>query len=252
MVYELNNIGYKIGQKWLLKNISLTIQPNEFTGIIGPNGSGKSTLLRLLAGELKQTCGNLNFLGVSLKDKSCNELARERAMLSQSSMGSLPFKAYEVTAMGLQNQNNSIFTDCRFEKSLPYMQMASIEEYASREYTTLSGGESKRVDIARMLAQETDICLLDEPTNHLDPYFQSFILNKCKSLVKAGRSVIAVLHDLNLAIQYVDELIVLKEGELIAKGKPENILTKELIKTVYNIDCELIPHPTRKLCLFLD
>lgn len=252
MVYELNDVSFKIGQKWLLKKITFSIKPNLFTGIIGPNGSGKSTLLRIMAGELRPSSGALHFYGISLAKKSCEDLSKERAMLSQNSLGSLPFRAYEITAMGLRNQSSSIFDDSRYIKSLPFMKMAAVDEYAGREYATLSGGESKRVDVARMLAQETNVCLLDEPTNHLDPYYQSYVLKKCKSLVSDGRTVVGVLHDLNLAIQYTDELIVLKEGEFVAQGKPQDIITKDLIKHVYHIDCELVSHPTKKICIFFN
>ncbi len=250
MVYELKDLGFKIGSKWLLKNISFSIKPNIFTVVIGPNGSGKSTLLRILSGDLKPSSGTLSFLGSPLAEKSCADLAKERAMLSQSNFGALPFKAYEIAAMGLRDQKYSFFDDCRYQKVLPFMKMVTVDEFALRDYSTLSGGESKRVDIARMLAQETNVCLLDEPTNHLDPFYQYYVLNKCKGLVNEGRTVIGVLHDLNLAIQYADEVVVLKEGEMVAKGPTKEVITKDLIKQVYDMDCELIQHANKYVCLF--
>jgi iron complex transport system ATP-binding protein len=239
MVYELKNLSYKISAHSILNDLNCQIKENSFTAIIGPNGAGKSTLIKLLSGETTQYSGAINLFGQSIKNFSCIELSKIRSVLTQNQNNALPFKAYEIVSMGVLNNPNS-----DIQIATTFMNQTEVGHLAMRNYNSLSGGEVKRVDLARMLAQESKICLLDEPTNHLDPYFQRSLLMKCKSLVSQGVTVIAALHDLNLASLFADEIIVLKDGRLVKIGHPNDVLSVELIKDLYRFDCQLTLHPS--------
>lgn len=240
MVYDLNNLSYQISSNRILKNLNCKIKAKSLTVVIGPNGAGKSSLIKILSGEVNNYSGSINLFGKPLNKYSCTELASMRAVLTQNQNNTLPFKSYEIVNMGTikGNQNTDLQT------AISFMNHTESGHLAMQNYNSLSGGEVKRVDLAKMIAQETIICLLDEPTNHLDPYFQRSILTKCKNLISKGVSVVAALHDLNLASIFADEIIALKDGEIISQGHPNDIIKKELIKDLFQIDSELILHPS--------
>lgn len=223
----------------ILDDINLTLTPGQFLGLVGPNGSGKSTLLRVMSGEWKPTGGRVLLHDKPLSSYNPAELAQHRAFLNQKSSLSFPFAVEEVVRWGLFRHH---FSDgALMEDGLtPDEAMASMDlvPLAQRLYPTLSGGEACRVDIARVLVQQTPVLLLDEPTNHLDPCYQVRVLSLCRELVAKGAIVVAALHDLNLAAQHCDQLMLLHQGQVAACGKPAEVLCTNTLSQVYQVPFE--------------
>ena len=241
---ELEQVGYRIGGNWLVRDINVTIEKGMLWGIVGPNGAGKSTLLRLISGELLPTTGNIRLFGKPIHSYAPKELARLRAYLQQKRDINFPFTSLEIALFGRHpylNGTKETTADLLIAKEALRQVEASI--FAERLYPTLSGGEASRVDIARILTQAPDLFLLDEPTNHLDPRHQVQILNLCKTICGHGKTAITAIHDLNLASMYADHLLLLKEGISVAWGSPEAVLTLDLLSEVYGIPFEVLPHP---------
>ncbi len=241
---ELEDVGYRIGTNWLVKEINVTIKYGTLWGFVGPNGAGKSTLLRLISGDLLPTTGEIRLFGKPIHKYKPKELARLRAYLQQKRDINFPFTSLEVVLFGRHpylNGTKETETDVSIAKDA--LQQVEADMFEERLYPTLSGGESSRVDVARILTQAPHLFLLDEPTNHLDPRHQVQILNLCKTICSEGKTVITAIHDLNLASMYADQLLLLKEGVSIACGPPQTVLTLELLSEVYNIPFDVLPHP---------
>ena len=241
---ELENVGYRIGRNWLVRDINVTIEKGMLWGIVGPNGAGKSTLLRLISGELLPTTGEIQLLGKSIHNYKPKELAHLRAYLQQKRDMNFPFTSLEIVLFGRHpylNGTKETTTDLLIAKEA--LRQVEANMFADRLYPTLSGGEASRVDIARVLTQDPDLFLLDEPTNHLDPRHQVQILNLFKTICDGGKTVITAIHDLNLASMYADRLLLLKEGISVACGPPEVVLTPNLLAEVYDIPFEALSHP---------
>jgi len=239
---ELQNVGFKRGKRWILQELNERFRPGEFWGIIGPNGSGKSTMLRLLSGDLAPSTGKALLDNKSLQNQSPVELARKRAFLTQKSALQFPFTVEEVVQFGQFHSQTSSKASNPPEYALSpktAMEKVQVDTLSSRLYPTLSGGEACRVDLARVLSQQTPILLLDEPTNHLDPKHQVMILSLCKFLASTGALLIAALHDLNFASQYCSHLLMLQDGKAVARGAPEEVLHPKQLAKVYNVQFDV-------------
>jgi len=242
-VLEARGLGYRLGERWLLRGVDLRVAPGEFWAILGPNGSGKTTLLRLLAGDLRPTEGEVALLGVPLSAYSPEGLARRRAVLSQFRELTFPFTAYEVAFLGrlphLQGRREGPEDHGKVREALERARALPLQ---GRVFLTLSGGEAMRVETARLLAQQPELFLLDEPTNHLDPRYTLELLALFRALATSGKGVVAVLHDLNLAALYADRLL-LKEGRPLALGTPEEVLRPELLEEAYQVPFRVLGGP---------
>lgn len=239
---EADNVSMRIRNAILLDNVSLKIHSGERVAIVGPNGAGKSTLLRLLSGDLR--CNEAVLLkGRDIKSYGSRELAKHRAMLSQHVTLSFPFTVEEVVAMGAGDRARG---DTQFLVDAAIAEL-QLERFRHRELPTLSGGEQQRAHFARILVQlasgeaenGSGVLLLDEPTSSLDLRFQINLVGIAQRRAEAGTAVIAVLHDLNLAVRFADRIIVLSRGVVIADGKPHTTITKNIIKQVFDIDTEV-------------
>ncbi|MEU0879186.1 ABC transporter ATP-binding protein [Lentzea sp. NPDC005914] len=232
MLVELDGLTVK----GIVDDISLRAE-NEVAGIIGPNGSGKSTTLRCVYRALKPTSGAVLVDGENVHKRQ--NLAVDLAALTQESQVEFDFTVAEVVEMGRLPHERDPAKDARVcAEALATVDAAHL---AARSFLTLSGGERQRVLIARALAQEPNVLVLDEPTNHLDIRHQLDVLRLARTL---GRTVLTVLHDLNLAASYCDRLYVLDEGRLVAGGTPHDVLTPELIAKVFHVTAHVVPHPT--------
>ncbi len=244
-VYNLRNVGFKIRTKWLLQEINLELPSGKFIALVGSNGAGKTTLLKLLSGELQTSQGYIEFMDKPIVDYSLKSLAHHRAVLSQHRGGNFPFSVQEVVMMGrlvhLDGCKEGPKDNEIVQKALERMDLSS---FANRTYSTLSGGEARRVDAARMIVQQTGVYLLDEPTNHLDPKQQVRMLEFCKESVAEGKTVIASLHDLNLASYYADMIVILHQGHLLIAGSPDQVFTSTHIKEAFGLDCNIWRHPS--------
>ena len=214
----------------LLDRVDVSVRSGEFIAVLGPNGAGKSTLLGAVAGDFPTTHGSVTIDGLPLGSLAPRDLARKRAVLPQQIVISFPFTVREVVAMG----RNPWLDDNDDERIEAAMRRMEVDWLRKRTYQTLSVGEQARVSMARVLAQDTPIMLLDEPTAVLDIGQQERFLAVARSLVDEGRGVVAVLHDLNVAMRFATRVVVLHEGRCVASGAPREVLTPTLLSNVYH------------------
>ncbi len=247
MSYQATNVSAYVGKKALVKNISLSTKPGVFSVILGPNGAGKSTMLKLLAGDLKPSSGTISLDQKPLGGIGYRERAKRRAILPQSSHVTFNFTAYDIVLMGRLPHDEPPSVSRPILKEI--IKLTRTEYLMEQQFSTLSGGEKQRVQFARVLAQiwPTDdnrghkYLLLDEPTSALDPLYQLEILKIARWLAnEKGFGVLAILHDLNQAMSYADQVYLLKEGELNRSGPPNDVLDKETIRTVWGINTEIL------------
>ncbi len=226
----------------IVKDISIRVENKQFVGIIGPNGCGKSTLLKSIYKVIKPQKGTV-FLGdKDVIKSSARIVSKDMGVVGQFNDLSFDFTVQEMVMMGRTPHKQLMEVDNAQDYKIVANALARVNltEYADRSYLTLSGGEKQRVILARAIAQEPKFLVLDEPTNHLDIKYQIQILSIVKSL---NIGVLAALHDLPMAAAYCDILYVIKDGSIIASGSPKDVLSKELIRQVYEIDCELYTNP---------
>ncbi len=243
------DISKTIKGKQILKSCSLSIRPGEFTAVVGPNGAGKSTLLRILSGEDKASSGNVFLNKEPMSSFDSKTLSRLRAVLPQSTTINFPFTVEQVVEIGRYShassdqQNRQIIADI--------LQRTGLTHFSDRPYQTLSGGEQQRVQMARVLAQlwhggfhahepRPRYLLLDEPTSSLDLAQQQKLLSLARDSCREGVGVFAILHDLNLAMQYADHILFLKKGQTVAYGPVAEVVTQTVIEDTFS-------HPVRLL-----
>ena len=238
-------VSYAVDEKVLVSEVKLELNPGDLLAVVGPNGAGKSTLCGLLAGDIAPMAGSIQVCGHGLQRTKPAVLARLRAMLTQQTQIRFPFTAREVVMMGRHPHIRQWRSpkEADFSAVEDAMRAVQVTHLADRIYPTLSGGEQRRVSLARVLAQDTPVLLLDEPTDALDISHQQLVMSLCRRLADQQRAVLAVLHDLNLAAAYADRIVVLSEGQVVALGKPEEVLTPELLYEVFKQRVIVIPHP---------
>lgn len=231
-------VKYFIGKKEILKGIDLALHPKEFLGIIGPNGSGKSTFLKCVYRVQKPTEGTIRFDGKLLDEMSYRESALKLAVVAQHNYYNFDFSVRDVVLMGRSPHKKTMERDNAQDLKIvkEALETVGMTSFQNRSFATLSGGEQQRVILARALAQQTPCLILDEPTNHLDITYQLQIMDIVKNL---NCTIIAAIHDLNIAAMYCTKLYVMKDGRLVDSGTPEAILTKEMLRQVYQVDGEV-------------
>jgi iron complex transport system ATP-binding protein len=220
----------------VLRDVRLDVAPGEFLGLIGPNGCGKTTLLRVISGVLPTMKGQVRIEGSGVREIGRRKLARIMACLLQDLSLDLAFTVREVVLMGRSPHLPRIGGETArdFDVARQVMELCDVSHLAERPITEMSGGERQRVLIAMCLAQEPRVLLLDEPTSHLDIGHQLSVLDLIAKLNRqTGVTVIAVLHDLNLAAEYCQRVLVLNEGRVAALGTPAEVLTAGMVSTVY-------------------
>ncbi len=238
MQLSVQNINVTVSNKNIVRAVSLEAKNGDFIGIIGPNGCGKSTLLRTIYRAIKPNTGIILFDGQDIKNISMSDSAKKLGVVGQFNHLNFDLTVLELVLMGRSPHKGLLATDTAedYRIALSALRQVGMEDYTDRNFTTLSGGEKQRILLARALTQQPQLLVLDEPTNHLDIKYQLQLLTLVKSL---GIGVLAVLHDLNLAAMYCDKLYVMKAGNIVACGQPHKILTRELIREVYEIDCTI-------------
>ncbi len=248
MSITAKQITVRVGSATLIEDVALTLTPGEIVALVGANGAGKSTLLRVLAGDLSPTSGTVIVADRPLSAWRKRELAKIRAVLPQASTLAFGFTAFEVVLMGRTPHISGGESREDHAIALDAMRLTHTAQLAERTYTTLSGGERQRVQLARVLAQiwqgdSPRYLLLDEPTNNLDLAHQHAILMIARQFAARGVGVLAILHDLNLAAQVADRMIVLKAGRVYATGTPAEVLTAEVIQAAFDLPVLIQPHP---------
>ncbi len=242
MRLSLDGVTVAIDDATLVADATLEIGSGEMVGLVGPNGSGKSSLLRSVYRVLRPQAGLVSLDGDDVWRLPAREAARRAAVVTQESAADFEFTAYEVVMLGRLPHKGPFDRDTPDDRALctAALDRVGMLDRAGRVYATLSGGEKQRVLIARALAQQSRLLLLDEPTNHLDVRFQFEILALVRGL---GITVVAALHDLNLAAAYCDRVAVLARGRIVAEGEPEAVLTPALIADVFGVEAVPIRHP---------
>lgn len=236
------NISVSLTGTDIIKDISIRVKNKQFVGIIGPNGCGKSTLLKSIYKVIKPQKGTI-FLGdKDIIKSSARIVSKDMGVVGQFNDLSFDFTVQEMVMMGRTPHKHLMEADNMQDYKIvaDALKQVNLTEYADRSYLTLSGGEKQRVILARAIAQQPKFLILDEPTNHLDIKYQIQILTIVKSL---NIGVLTALHDLHMASVYCDVLYVIKDGKVITSGNPKEIVTKKLIKQVYEIDCEIYTNP---------
>ncbi|MCG6204623.1 heme ABC transporter ATP-binding protein [Rhodopseudomonas sp. HC1] len=232
--------SFATGGTTLVDRIDLNIAQGELIAIVGPNGAGKSTLLRLLSGDLRPSAGSIRLGARELASYPPRELAERRAVLAQHIAVSFPFTVDEIVRMGAGELGGRQANDA-VEAAL---QEVGLGDFRSRDITTLSGGEQQRAHFARVLVQlwtseaarGPGILLLDEPTSSLDIRHQLDLAQTARRCARNGTTVIAILHDLNLAVRFADRIVMMHDGHLAADGPPAAVMRPELIGTVFDVD----------------
>jgi iron complex transport system ATP-binding protein len=240
MKIEISDLSFSFGETRILKDISFEVGEGEFLGLMGPNGSGKTTLLRCLTRYLPTDARAVHVDMKPLHTLTDREVASTFAVVPQSSTTDFPFTVRDVVMMGRIPHAHSRFSGARREDAevvARSMDAAGCTRLADRPFSELSGGERQRAVIARALAQEPRALLLDEPTVYLDISGQLEMMDLVKRLSKErGLTVVAVLHDINLAARYCDRIALLSQGRLAAIGQPSEVLNPETIQGVYGVD----------------
>lgn len=235
--YQVNNLSFSYQNHPVLADLNMTIQKGRLHALVGANGAGKSTLIKLLAGLIQPDQGSIDFEAQHFTAFSDRERARKIAYMAQESTVPGAFTAGEVVAMGRyahQKTPQAAFNDAAVRAAMTGTQ--TLELYHEK-IGELSGGEKSRVNLARALAQGTQVLLLDEVTAALDIAHQLAVMENLRDWLDEEKTVIMVLHDINLAVRYADEIWMLADGRVYAHGRPEELLTRQNIEHVYEVDC---------------
>ena len=234
------SLGY--GDKLIINDMNIEIPKGEITVFIGANGCGKSTLLRSVARLLKPQSGSVLLEGKAISTMSSKDVARKMAILPQSPVAPEGLTVYQLVKQGRYPYQSwlkqwSSLDEEKVQKAIEATNLTDLKDQAVDE---LSGGQKQRAWIAMTLAQDTDVILLDEPTTYLDMTHQIEILDLLFDLNEfENRTIVMVLHDLNLACRYADNLVALKDGAIHAQGRPEDIITPELVQHVFSMECQI-------------
>jgi ferric hydroxamate transport system ATP-binding protein len=245
-LFDLKAVSFDISERVLLQPLTLSLPAKQVIGLIGHNGSGKSTLIKLLARQQPVTSGSLLFEGKVLKDWGDRPFARKVAYLPQQTPAAAGMLVKELVALGRYPWHGALgrFSATDQAKVDEAMELTDVVPFADRLVDTLSGGERQRVWLAMLIAQDAECLLLDEPISALDVAHQVEVLSLVHALAKdRGIGVVVVLHDVNMAARFCDEILALHSGRLVARGTPVEIMTPECLKSIYGIDMAVILHP---------
>ncbi|GKU26656.1 iron-dicitrate ABC transporter ATP-binding protein [Clostridium folliculivorans] len=256
-IINTENLDISYGNLDIVKGLNLNIPKGKITTIIGANGCGKSTILKTLARILEPKSGAIYIDGKDIKKQDSKEIAKVMAVLPQSPQAPNGLLVEELVAYGrfphqsgfgkLQKEDREIINWA--------LEVTGMKEFKSRPIEALSGGQRQRVWISMALAQQTDILLLDEPTTYLDLAHQLEILELLKDLnEKQNRTIVMVIHELNNAARFADYMVGVKEGNIVCDGSPDEVMTKENLKVLFNIDAEIVkdPRENKPVCITYD
>ena len=242
---HINNLHAGYGATEVLHGIDLDVCKGEWVGILGPNGSGKTTLLKTMGGLLRPKTGHVQAIGKNIASLSHRQRARLLASVPQKADSSLAMSCLSVVLMGRFPHVGFLggYSETDMEAALKAMQETRTLELSGRLVTETSGGEFRRVLIARALAQETDILLLDEATSNLDIRAKVEIYDLLKMNQQNGQTIVSVIHDLNLAALYCDRLVFLKKGRAVCDGTVEEVFNEHTLSDIYETQVDVAEHP---------
>lgn len=245
---KAHQINYLHRNFKILDSVDVSLEYGEFLAIVGPNGAGKSSLLSILANEVKEGKSNILFKEKPIADWEVKELSQHKSKFSQHNSNEIPLQVKDVVMMGRYPYFDAQPGKEDLEAMNNMMYETDIFHLKDRDYNTLSGGEKQRVHLSRVMAQLQNkiahkLVFLDEPLNNLDIKHQYKALEIIKNFTKKANSAIVVLHDLNLAAQFADKILLMKSGKVAAYGSPEEVFTADIISKAYNFPCTICEHP---------
>jgi len=245
-VFELKSVTAGYGGAPVMKDLDLQIAGGEFVAIIGPNGAGKSTLLKVMAGDIIPDAGSVSFNGRHLGEYRPRSLARMLSIVHQAVEARAAFSVREFIRMGrFPHQGSLVIEDDRDREVIEWAaETTGVVHLLSRRLTELSGGELQLVRIAHALAQNSSVILLDEPVSHLDIQHAVMIMDILWKLNRGGATVMAVLHDINLASDYSGSIIGMKQGGVFFNGAPREVVRYDLIEALFGTACIVMDNPT--------
>lgn len=250
---KVNNVSKTIGKKSILNDVSVDIHKGKITAIIGPNGAGKSTLLSAITRLMDYDNGEITLDDKNIHKIPSEDIAKQLAVLKQSNHTNLKITVRDLVSFGrfpyskgrLTKEDNRII-----DEAIEYL---ALEEYEDRFIDSLSGGQKQRAYIAMTLAQDTDYIFLDEPLNNLDMKHSVQMMQLLRRLVREkNKSIIIVIHDINFASCYADEIIALKDGEVILSGHKDEVIHKDNLKRVYDMDINIECIFGQQICVYFD
>ncbi|AFK22420.1 ABC transporter ATP-binding protein [Pyrococcus sp. ST04] len=234
---ELREVSFSYNGKKILDNINLKVEEGEFLAILGPNGAGKSTLLKCMAGILKCE-GDIEVMGKEISSYTRNELAKIISYVPQKVMPTF-LRVFDMVLLGRRPYMGLTPSKRDLEIVNNVLRIMGIKHLSTRPTKSLSGGELQKVAIARALAQDTPIILLDEPTNNLDPKSQIQVMELLKELARENRTVVAVMHDINLALRFAERFVFIRDGKVVGV-LPKGELNEEIFKSTFDLNVEFI------------
>ena len=239
-ILSVKNLSFSVKDRELIHKISFDIPRGSFVGLIGPNGCGKSTLLKTIYRVNQASSGAVYLNGEDIQKMASKAVARQMAVVTQENDIQFDFSVMELMMIGryahrgmLQNRDADDEKICR-----DALKLVGMEEFEQRSFLTLSGGEKQRVFIASAFSRKPQIIVLDEPTNHLDVGYQFQIMDLMKAQKES--TVFSSVHDMNIAMQYCDYILALKNGEIVSSGTPEKVLTEALLRDLFSVRTEMI------------
>ncbi|MDE3152196.1 MAG: heme ABC transporter ATP-binding protein [Gemmatimonadota bacterium] len=248
---EVRGVHYRVNDAHILRDVSVAFRPGRFNVILGPNGAGKSTLLKVATGLLAPTEGEVRFDGRDLRELGADTLARRRAVLSQHVELAFPLSVQDVVLMGRYPHYRRVPTARDRDIVDRALAIVDMTHKRAQAYPTLSGGEQQKVQLARVLAQIWNydapdgdkVLFLDEPTSSLDVHYQLHLLDVARELLGFHCTVIAVLHDLNVALQYGDAFVVLEDGRVAEATDDPNLISASLLERVFKVRARRLTDP---------
>ncbi len=250
---KLDKISFAYGKETVLENISMDIHPGTFTIIIGPNGAGKSTLLKCANQLLRKYQGQIQMGESDFQKLRYQEVSRYIGYVPQNYQTLFSMSVFDSILLGLEKKSSLSYSQAELEKVSHLLDQLELGPMANRPIDQLSGGQQQRVTIARALVKEPPFLFMDEPTSGLDIKTQRDVMFFLKKLTKSQNiGVLTIVHDINLAAELADKIIILKEGKMLAKGKPEDVIRPDIIKDAFEVDNKIISHQSKPHVLIND
>ena len=253
MSLSLKSVSLKLDNRQILKDVSLEINEGDIVSVIGPNGAGKSTLLNVLTGDISPDSGDIIYDNKQLNKISIQERAFTRSVMSQMQTLVFNFNVKDVVEMGWLQRGNSDFSSNFTMAFEAVTSECNVHNLVHRKFNSLSGGEQRRVHFARTLLQlwrpsqsnDPRYLLLDEPTANLDLSSEMLLMNILKARATSNVGILVILHDLNLASHFADKVAIMKDGEIKAFGKPEEVMTDDFLTSIYEVPIKVKYDPLR-------
>lgn len=248
---RMTHLSKSFGKKNILDDINLIVPKGKLTAFIGPNGAGKSTLLACMSRLIPSDSGDIYLEDQSLKSFKSNQLAQKLAILKQMNHLNLQISVRELIAFGRFPYSKGKLTPTDDMRIASAIDQLGLTDIAEENIQNLSGGQLQRAYIAMILAQDTDYILLDEPLNNLDMNFALQMMQLLKDLVEHhGKTVVIVLHDLNFAASFADEIVAMKSGQIFKQGKTDDIITPSILNDLYDMNIRITEIDGKKFCLY--